>query len=65
MRLRETRELIMKLCRKLTAALLALAIALTLAGCGDEKSQGTFDAVAYMDGMLRATYMGEIGRAHV
>ena len=55
----------MKLCRKLTAALLALAIALTLAGCGDEKSQGTFDAVAYMDGMLRATYMGEYSEGYL
>lgn len=49
----------MKLCRKLTALLAAVALVLGLTACRKEEPQAEFDAKVYIDGMIRMTYLGE------
>lgn len=49
----------MKLRRKLTALLTALALALTLTACQKEEPQAEFDAKVYVEGLIQGTYLGE------
>lgn len=50
----------MRLYRRLAAALLILVLALALTACdGEKNAEAAFDAGTYVDGLLRASYLGE------
>lgn len=50
-----------KLTRRISALALALGLGLTLAACGGS-GLSKFDAVAYVDGLLKETYLGEFDK---
>lgn len=52
-----------KLTKRLSALALAIGLGLSLTACGGGLSK--FDAVAYMDGLLKETYLGEFDKNYM